>query len=139
MSGVLIDSCTVIDIADSESRWHEVSVAVLESIDDGVPLLVNPVIYAECSVGFGRLELLESFLDAVELGYEELPKEALFVAGAAFLRYRRRGGTKTGVLPDFFIGAHAAVAGFRLVTRDVSRFAGYFPRVELVVPGGSSR
>ena len=138
MSGVLVDSCVVVDVADPASAWHDGAVSALEALDDGVPLLVNPVIYAECSVGFGRIESLERLLDSLDLGYRELPREALFVAGEAFLRYRRRKGVKTGVLPDFFIGAHAAVEGFRLVTRDVSRFAGYFPGVELVVPDGPS-
>lgn len=138
MGGVLIDSCVVIDISDPLSPWYEGSVSVLESVDDGVPLLVNPVIYAECSVGFGRIETLERLLDTLDLGYRELPREALFLAGEAFLRYRRRRGTKTGVLPDFFIGAHAAVEGLRLVTRDTTRVGGYFPGVELIVPEGSS-
>ena len=138
MGGVLVDSCVVIDISDPLSPWYEGSVSALESVDDGVPLLVSPVIYAECAVGFGRTETLERLLDTLDLGFRELPREALFLAGEAFLRYRRRRGTKTGVLPDFFIGAHAAVEGLRLVTRDTTRVGGYFPGVELIVPEGAS-
>jgi len=132
--GVLVDSCVVLDLVDPDGAWFEWSVATLETLDAGAVLIIDPVVYAEVSVGFERIEVLEAVLARLNLAYREPPREASFLAGKAFLRYRRSGGTKTGVLPDFFIGAHAAVAGYRLMTRDVRRFATHFPTLKLIRP-----
>lgn len=134
VEGALVDTCVLLDVADPDSPWHAWSVDALESFDGRGRLWVDPVVYAECAIGFESVEDVDRMLDALALGYRELPRDALFLAGNAFLRYRRRGGTKAGVLPDFFIGAHAAVDGLALVTRDDRRFASYFPTVRLVVP-----
>ena len=99
------------------------------------PVLINPVIYAEFSIGYARIEEVDQVLADVDLKLAETPRPALFLAGKAFQLYRARGGARTGVLPDFFIGAHAAVAGFALLTRDPRRYKAYFPSVELLAPG----
>ena len=134
MSGVLVDSCVVLDLLDPDGAWFEWSASTLETLDAGTVPVIDPMVYAEISVGFERIEVLEAMLARLDLAYREPPREASFLAGKVFLEYRRSGGTKTGVLPDFFIGAHAAVAGYRLMTRDVRRFATHFPTVELIRP-----
>jgi predicted nucleic acid-binding protein len=101
------------------------------------PLLINEVIYAELAVRYERIEDLEIFIENAGLQVAALPREALFLAGKVFTRYRRSGGSRTGVLPDFFIGAHAAVQDMPLLTRNVGRYRTYFPRVELITPNSS--
>ena len=98
------------------------------------PLAINPLIYAEVSISFRRIEDLELAAPATLFRREALPYEAAFLAGKAFVRYRRRGGARAAPLPDFYIGAHAAVSGFRLLTRDATRYRTYFPTVELIAP-----
>ena len=134
MPGLLVDSCVVLDLLDPDGAWFERSARTLEALDPGSIFVMDPVVCAEVSVGFERIETMESVLARLDLAYREAPRSASFLAGKVFLRYRRPGGTETGVLPDFFIGAHAAVAGYRLMTRDVRRFAAHFPSVELVCP-----
>jgi predicted nucleic acid-binding protein len=107
---------------------------MLSQIADRSRIIINPIIYAEISVGFSRIEDLESALPKTLLEREPLPYEASFLAGKVFLSYRRRGGNKTSPLPDFFIGAHAAVSGYRLLTRDTKRYRTYFPKVERISP-----
>ena len=97
-------------------------------------MVINPIIYAEVSTGFDRIEDLDAAIPAADVGREPLPFEAAFLAGKAFLRYRRQGGQRRSPLPDFYIGAHAAVRGYRLLTRDVSRYRTYFPTVVLIAP-----
>lgn len=97
-------------------------------------LVINPIIYAECSVGFAEIEAVEALFAHLGFAMQLLPKEALFLAGKAFLQYKKRKGEKGNVLPDFFIGAHAAVSGYQLMTRDHGRFRTYFPGVELIMP-----
>ena len=97
-------------------------------------LAINPVIYSELSIGFARIEELEAVIEEASLTIEDIPREALFLAGKAYLRYRRSRGTKRSVLPDFYIGAHAAVMQWPLLTRDVSRYRAYFPTVSLIAP-----
>ena len=97
-------------------------------------LVINPVIYAELSLTFSTVEALDEVLAGMQLPVVEMPRSALFLAGKAFAQYRRRGGTKGNVLADFFIGAHAAVAGWPILTRDGSRYQSYFPTVNLVMP-----
>ena len=134
MPGLLVDSCVVLDLLDPDGARFEWSARTLGAPDPGSTFVIDPVVRAEVSVGFERIETMEGVLARLDLVYREAPRSASFLAGKAFLRYRRSGGTKTGVLPDFFIGAHAAVAGHRLMTRDVRRFAAHFPSVELVRP-----
>jgi len=134
MAVILIDSCVITDLAAPDSAWFEWSASTLEKLDRDNTLVINPIIYAECSVGFERIEDVEALFEHLGFAMRPLPKEALFLAGKAFLQYRRRQGRKGNVLPDFFIGAHAAVAGYRLISRDKGRFSTYFPSVELILP-----
>jgi predicted nucleic acid-binding protein len=134
MAVILIDSCIVTDLADPESTWFKWSAAALECLDQNNTMMINPIIYAECSVGFESVEEVEALFEHLNFAIEPIPKEALFLAGKAFLHYKKRKGVKTNVLPDFFIGAHAAVSGFQLITRDKGRFSSYFPTVQLIMP-----
>ena len=131
---VLVDANVLIDIATDDPAWADWSAEALARAGVAARLVINPLIYAEVSVAFGRIEDLDRVLPEAMFRREPLPWEAGFLAGKAFLAYRRRGGTRTGVLPDFYIGAHAAVARYRLLTRDRGRFASYFPTVELIAP-----
>jgi predicted nucleic acid-binding protein len=134
MAVILIDSCVVTDLADPGSAWFEWSASTLERLDRDNTLVINPIIYAECSVGFERIEEVEALFEHLGFAMRPISKEALFLAGKAFLQYRRCKGGKGNVLPDFFIGAHAAVAGYRLISRDKGRFSTYFPSVDLILP-----
>jgi len=134
MSTVLVDSNVILDVATADPRWLTWSARALESAANESTLAINPLIYAEVSVGFHRIEDLELALPATLYQREHLPFEAAFLAGKAFLKYRRRGGHRVNPLPDFYIGAHAAVRRFRLLTRDASRYRTYFPTVELIHP-----
>ena len=136
MAVILVDSCVITDLGDPASEWYEWSASTLETLDDDNALAINPIIYTECSIGYETVEEIELLFDTLSLEYKEIPREALFLAGRAFVNYRRRQGVKTNVLPDFFIGAHAAVENFKLVTRDKGRFSSYFPSVELILPVG---
>ncbi|WP_349361991.1 type II toxin-antitoxin system VapC family toxin [Streptomyces sp. PH10-H1] len=130
----LVDSCVLLDLALDDPTWGQWSAdALAEAADEG-PLVINPIVYAEVSVGYDAVEDLDFFLPATEYRREALPFPAGFLAGKAFLKYRRAGGAKTSPLPDFYIGAHAAVAGHRLLTRDKARYATYFPTVTLITP-----
>jgi predicted nucleic acid-binding protein len=134
MGVVLIDSCIVTDLAYPDSEWFEWSASTLEKLDSANSFVINPIIYAECSVGFDCIEELEALFAHLGFAMHSMPKEALFLAGKAFLQYRKRKGEKNSVLPDFFIGAHAAIAGYRLISRDKGRFSTYFPSVDLITP-----
>jgi predicted nucleic acid-binding protein len=123
-----------LDIVTSDPAWSQWSADVLaQALDDGV-LVINPIVYTEVSVGFDRIEDLDDAVPADDFRREALPYEAGFLAGKAFLAYRRRGGQKRSPLPDFYIGAHAAVRGYRLLTRDAARYRTYFPTVTLIAP-----
>jgi len=130
----LVDSNVILDVVTEDPMWGEWSSASLERIADESALAINPIIYAEVSIGYKTIEELENLLPASDFRRLDLPYEAAFLAGKAFLAYRRRGGSRTAPLPDFYIGAHAAIAGFRLLTRDAQRYRTYFPNVELVAP-----
>lgn len=134
MALYLIDSCVITDLADSHSIWHEWAVTRLEALDAQHNFAINPVIYAECSIGYQYIEDVDALFEHLGLPIKPLPKEALFLAGKAYLAYKKRKGEKGNVLPDFFIGAHAAVSGYGLVTRDKGRFSTYFPGVDLIMP-----
>jgi len=134
MSGVLIDSNVLLDIATNDPDWADWSANQLSVCADRSALIINPIIYAEVSVGFQRIEEIDSFLDPQVFLRESLPYEAGFLAGKAFLAYRTRGGTKTTVLPDFYIGAHAAISNLTLLTRDSRRFRTAYPGLALISP-----
>jgi len=121
-------------VVTGHPRWADWSQQQLEAAALKGRLAINAVVYAELSVGFRRIEELEAVLAKTRIGVEQIPREALFLAGKAFQRYKSRGGTRTGVLADFFIGAHAAVLGIPLLTRDAGRYRDYFPKLELVAP-----
>jgi predicted nucleic acid-binding protein len=134
MKPVLVDSNVILDVATNDPDWVEWSSSSLARLADEVVLVINPLVYAEVSIGFDRIETLEEALPRDLFRREPLPYEAAFLAGKCFLRYRRRGGRRSSPLPDFYIGAHAAVAGYRLLTRDATRYRSYFPSVELIAP-----
>lgn len=130
----LVDSCVLIDVFTSGSDWTPwSSEALAEALECG-DVVVNPIVYAEVSIGFSSIEDCGRSLESRGLSLEPLPWAAAFVAGKSHVEYRRRGGYKLSPLPDFFIGAHAAVHGYPLLTRDPGRFRSYFPGVELIVP-----
>lgn len=134
MKPVLVDANVLLDIATSDPRWFAWSAGALEECGASI-LVINPIIYAEVSVGYRTIEELEEVFPAELFSREGLPYEAAFLAGKAYLAYRKRGGKRRSPLPDFLIGAHAAVAGHRLLTRDATRYRTYFPTVELIAPG----
>jgi predicted nucleic acid-binding protein len=131
---VLVDSNVILDVVAGDTAWAAWSSTAMEAIADEARLVINPIIYAEVSVGFDSIEALDEILPTTLFEREGLPYEAGFLAGKAFLAYRRRGGARLTPLPDFFIGAHAAVAGYRLLTRDPRRYRTSFPRLELIAP-----
>lgn len=134
MSRVLVDTNVLLDVLEDDADWADWSLAQLQRQSQIRELVINPIIYAELSLAFSSVEALDATVDELQLPLVELPRPALFLAGKAFIRYRRRGGTRTQVLPDFFIGAHAAVAGMKLLTRDPRRYRQDFPTVELITP-----
>jgi len=129
-----VDSNVIIDVASRDQVWRDWSKTALRRAADRDEIAINPIIYAEVSVGFATIEALDAHLGDGAFRRLALPYEAGFIAGRAFVDYRRRGGQRTFPLPDFYIGAHAAVAGLSLLTRDPKRYAGYFPKVRLISP-----
>ena len=134
MADVLVDSNVILDVFTQDPRWFDRSAAVLARMAGDHELIVNPIVYAEVSVGFDRIEELDAALPGESFRREPLPWEAAFLAGKCFVRYRRAGGSRRAPLPDFYIGAHAAVRGIPLLTRDAARYRTYFPRLELILP-----
>ncbi len=132
----LVDTNILLDLVTDDPHWARWSIEQLEAAALRGPVLINDVVYAELSVRYARVEDLDAFLDAAGLELAALPREALFLAGKAYMRYRASGGTRSGVLPDFFIGAQAAVAKWPLLTRDVGRYRAYFPSLTLIAPAG---
>ena len=130
----LVDSNVLLDVFTDDPAWAGWSGEALVHAFDQGPVVINPVVYAEVSVGFERIEELDEALPQAAFVREPLPYPAGFLAGKAFLAYRRSGGAKPAPLPDFYIGAHAAVAGYRLLTRDARRYRTYFPRLDLLAP-----
>ncbi len=129
---ILVDTNVLLDVLQADPRWSAWSERQLEAASYRARLCINPVIYAETSVTFDDVESFERALGRFGLSLVDIPRESLFLAGKAFLRYRRRRGSRSGVLPDFFIGAHAAVAGCPILTRDAGRYRACFPDVELI-------
>ena len=134
MRGVLVDSNIILDVFLDDPNWAEWSESKLEKFSSITKLFINPVIYSEVSVGFKRIEELESALTRSGFQMLEIPKEALFLAGKAFLKYLKNRGTKRSPLPDLYIGAQAAIFDMDLITRDVTRYRTYFPTVRLISP-----
>jgi predicted nucleic acid-binding protein len=133
MAALIVDTNILLDIYTQDQTWEERSAAAIASAADVAVLVINPIIYAELSVGIEKIEELDQFLGA-DFRRDPLPWEAAFVAGKAFLAYRRRGGLKTAPLPDFYIGAHAAVQSMKILTRDPKRYTSYFPTVTIIEP-----
>jgi predicted nucleic acid-binding protein len=134
MTAILIDSNVLLDLMTQDTRWFSWSAEAVERAADSFRLVINPIIYAEVSIRYSQIEELEAALPKALFDREAIPHEAAFLAGKSFLVYRQRGGTKRSPLPDFFIGAHAAIAGYRLLTRDAVRYRSYFPRLPLIAP-----
>jgi hypothetical protein len=134
MRGILVDSNIILDVFLDDPNWAEWSESKLEKFSSIAKLFINPVIYSEVSVGFKRIEELELALSRAGFQMLEIPKEALFLAGKVFLKYRKNRGTKRSPLPDFYIGAQAAILEMNLITRDVPRYRTYFPTVRLISP-----
>ncbi len=134
MKGLLVDSNIILDIFLDDPQWADWSEAALAEHSTRTVLYINPIIYTEVSIGFERIENLESALHSAGFKMLDIPKEALFLAGKAFLNYRKHKDDKRSPLPDFFIGAHAAILDMDLITRDISRYRAYFPTVRLVSP-----
>lgn len=132
--GTLVDSNVLLDVLTEDATWLEWSSDALAAAAERGPLFINPIIYAEVSIRFSRIEDVEEALPPGDFRRLRLPWEAAFLAGKAFLRYRQRGGTRTATLPDFFIGAHAAVEGLALLTRDAARYRTYFPALRVTAP-----
>lgn len=131
---MLVDTNVLLDVLEDDPLWAQWSLAQLRAQSQVHQLAINPVIYAELSLAFSSFEALDTVLERMELPLFEMPRAALFLAGKAFVQYRRRGGTRTNLLSDFSIGAHAAVAGLPILTRDTARYRSYFPGVRLVAP-----
>lgn len=134
MKDVLVDSNVILDIFLNDPDWADWSEAILREYGVTSTLNINPIVYSEVSIGFERIEDLESAINKSGFQMLDLPKEALFLAGKVYLKYRRAKGIKRSPLPDFYIGAQAAVLGMNLITRDTSRYRTYFPTVKLISP-----
>jgi hypothetical protein len=134
MSATLVDSNVLIDVFDEQSEWRDWSDAMLTRCAARGPLVINPIVFAEVSAGFDSIDDVEAALPETYLRREPRPWAAAFLAGRAFVQYRRRGGQTRAPLPDFYVGAHAAVAGHTLLTRDGRRYRDYFPKLRVIAP-----
>lgn len=134
MSRILVDANVLLDVLTNDPNWYAWSAAQLDACAARAKLCINPIIYAEVSVGFDRIETLDDALSDDAFARVDLPWEAGFLAGKAFLHYRRAKGARTSPLPDFYIGAHAAIEGMPLLTRDAKRYRTYFPTLDLICP-----
>jgi hypothetical protein len=131
---LLVDTNVLVDVLEDDTDWADWSVRQLRAQSQVHQLFINPVIYAELSLTFDSVQTLDDAVKGMGIAVQELSREALFLAGKAFVKYRRAGGSKGNVLADFFIGAHAAVLGCPILTRDARRYRGYFPTVSLLTP-----
>ena len=132
--GVMVDSNVLLDVATNDPDWGHWSGRALAQVAEHAALIINPIIYAEVSIGYTTIEALDAALPATLYQREPLPWEAGFLAGKCILRYRRRGGPRQSPLPDFYIGAHAAISRLALLTRDAARYRSYFPTIEIFAP-----
>jgi predicted nucleic acid-binding protein len=131
---ILVDTNVLLDVLEEDAEWSDWSQEQLDAASATDTLAINAIIYSELSIGFARIEELEAVIMEASLAIEDIPREALFLAGKAFLRYRRSRGAKRSVLPDFYIGAHAAVRQWTLLTRDARRYRTYFPTLSVIAP-----
>lgn len=134
---LLVDTNVLVDVLESDPEWADWSIAQLRAQSKIHRLAINPIIYSELSLAFSTVEALDRTIDDLGLVMIEMPRPALFLAGKAFVRYRRQGGNRSSVLGDFFIGAHAAVSGYPVLTRDTRRYMSCFPSVALIAPEGA--
>lgn len=130
----LVDTNVLLDLVTDHPEWSDWSLARLEEAALAGPILINGVIYAETSIRYSRIEDLDAMLAEARIELAPVPRSALFLAGKAFQRYRIAGGARTGLLPDFFVGAHASIEGWPLLTRDTGRYRTYFPKLRLISP-----
>lgn len=130
----MVDSNVLLDLMSEDTEWFAWSANALQDAADRHRLVINPIIYGEVSIRYDRIEDLEEALPQSMFSREPIPYEAAFLAGKCFMTYRQRGGTKRSPMPDFLIGAHAAVAGYALMTRDAGRYRSYFPKLPLITP-----
>jgi predicted nucleic acid-binding protein len=131
---VLVDTNVLVDVAEHDPQWWRWSIGQMRSLSLTHSLAINAIIYAELAATYSSSAVLDQKIATMNLVFEQIPRHAAFLAGKAFVLYRRQHGTKRNVLPDFFIGAHAAVLGCPLLTRDTRRYAAYFPTVRLIAP-----
>lgn len=134
MNGILVDSCVLLDLFTNDSNWGDWSESILELYSQTNSLYINSIVYTEVSIGFKRIEEIEEAISSLGVKVLDIPREALFLAGKIFLEYRKNQGTKSSTLPDFFIGAHALVSSFELITRDLGKYSTYFPKLKLIHP-----
>lgn len=134
MNGILVDSCVLLDLFTEDPEWAGWSEKILGQYSQTNTLYINSIIYTEVSIGFNLIEEVEAAIEQAGIKVLEIPREALFLAGKVFLNYRKSKGTRHSTLPDFYIGAHAIVSAFDLITRDISKFKTYFPNLNLIYP-----
>lgn len=134
MADILVDSNIILDVVTEDLKWYEWSAGHLEKLAERHTLVINPIIYSEVSIGFDRIEDLDQTLPPDFFRRDPLSWEAGFLAGKCFIKYRRAGGKRCSPLPDFYIGAHAAISGIALLTRDTKRYRTYFPKLTLISP-----
>ncbi|MGB3918904.1 PIN domain-containing protein [Thiothrix litoralis] len=134
MNGVFVDSCVLLDLFTDDPNWADWSENVLERYSKTNTLYINSIVYTEVSIGFDKIEEVEAAISELGIKVLEMPREALFLTGKVFLQYRRNKGTKKSPLPDFFIGAHATVSQFELITRDSAKYNTYYPQLKLIKP-----
>ncbi len=134
MNGVFVDSCILLDLFTDDPTWGNWSENILDRYSQTNSLYINSIVYTEISIGFTNIEEVEKVISALDIKVLEMPREALFLAGKVFLKYRKNNGTKNSPLPDFFIGAHTSVSRLDLITRDSAKYKTYFPHVNLIHP-----
>jgi len=134
MKGVFVDSCILLDLFTDDPNWAEWSEKILDQYSQTNTLYINSIVYTEVSIGFNKIEEVETAISQLGIKVLEIPREALFLTGKVFLKYRENKGTKNSPLPDFFIGAHATLSKFDLITRDSKKYKTYFPQLKLIHP-----
>jgi predicted nucleic acid-binding protein len=134
LNGVFVDSCVLLDLFTNDPNWADWSENILEKYSKTNTLYINSIVYTEVSIGFNKIEEVETAIAELGIKVLEIPREALFLTGKVFLQYRRNKGTKQSPLPDFFIGAHATVSQFNLITRDSAKYNTYYPQLKLIDP-----
>ncbi len=134
MNGVFVDSCILLDLFTDDATWGDWSENILDRYSQTNTLYINSIVYTEISIGFTNIEEVEKAISALDIKVLEMPREALFLTGKVFLKYRKNKGTKNSPLPDFFIGAHSSVSKLDLITRDSAKYKTYFPHVKLIHP-----